>query len=144
MVRVTYRNSNIQYMIANSKPKSVRDDWTITKKFRYNPVFNGDTPYAARDYFRENLSDPRNQDPTNILNAKIKSLHNCLHLQTNYDELVRQGLYDLTYPQFREVLRSWYQMMVRRFPEFREAAELEFARHARSWQDQPHRVTVDQ
>lgn len=127
---VTYKRSRlVQGSAKIAIDSNLACDFEIKKKYRFNPLTNGDTPWAIRDYFREHLSDPRNKNPNDILNAKICAIQECLHKQTNYNELLSKGLYDLARDKFAEVVIPWYTMIAKRFPDFKQAAEFEMRRH---------------
>ena len=108
-------------------------EWCIKKRYLFCLWTNGDQPWAIRNYYKESLCDPRNQDPAQVKGARVKAVHTALHLQTNYEDLVASGLFDQDLTVFKSCLEPWYKMIGRCFPEFGEACSQELDRHIRAW-----------
>ena len=135
MVKVIYRGQNIKKAIAYFNSPVPQTDWTIRKGRRFNPLTNSDQDYSPDYYQRmaEASGDPRTL-PGHPECWRVRAVQIMLHQQTNYDVLVKRGLYTLPMDQIQTILKTWYQHIAVRFPRYRVACELEYSRHLRKAQ----------
>lgn len=118
-------------VIVNNNDDELISRLTIKKRFKLNPNTNSDTPYAPKFYYTQAVAaDARARDNT-TWSAKIRACHNVLHNQTNYN-IICQELYQTKPRVFDKIINQWYDDMMRRFPEFREAFDFERKRHIRN------------
>lgn len=143
MVQVQYRNQpHLTHWVTAPQPEVV---WQIRLRYRFNPLTNRAHDYAP-DYYRRVAqagSDCRVTEDTPEA-WRVRAIQVMLHQQTNYDDLLRAGLYDLPFARVREILRSWYQEIARRFPRYRVACELEYVRHLRKYEARHHSQQVSE
>lgn len=132
MVSVRYRGSQIRHWVA---PGHQAPTWCIERKYRLNPLTNAAQEYSPDYYLRmaQASDDPRTL-PLHPDAWRVRAVQTMLHQQTNYNVLVRRGLYDLPWDRVRDILRDWYQMIARRFPAYRSACEFEYHRHLEKYQ----------
>ena len=144
MVKVSYKSrKNMSYMLLldsnnnnHNDNKVIADisEYIITKKYKFSPLHNGDTPYKPDYYYQASKAGHNtkyhrwcNGDEIYYRRAAISTT---LHQATNYNDLVDNGLYNvLSREQIYTVLKKWYDMITLKFPKYREACELELARH---------------
>lgn len=141
MIQVSYKNSHISFMLPDPQHQVVRgttteqaaDEWQIRKRFRLNPVTGADQPYSP-DFYREQIR------AGSIESAKITTWHpgdgehiraiqTMLHLQTNYNILIQQGLYDQPRAVIELVLSRWYNQIADQFPAYARYCRYELGRH---------------
>lgn len=142
MVQVIYRNRRSIAQAIKPADFESTQDWVIRKRYLWCHLTNGDTPWAVRSYYLENIDNPRNRDPQIVKGARVKAIHDTLHAQTNYDRLVRAGLFHQPYEVFRGCIEPFYLLISRLFPEFREAAAYELVRHLRDYHRAQKRLTT--
>lgn len=131
MVSVYYKRSGKTVFYQTDVPKS--NIWLIQKRFRLNPATNRDHPYNPDFYKKEIITGAMTQhrcinttDPVAVAQRAIQVM---LHQQTNYDDLVEQGLYDQSYDTVLKCLSGWYDMIGRKFPAYAEVCQRELYRH---------------
>lgn len=110
-------------------PKTQRS--ILKKRYRFNPLTNGDTPYAPQYYehMLKSADDARTKylDP---LTWRVRAVQAVLHEQTNYDEICRrEAFFSQPLEHFTNQLKSFYEAVKRRHPRYRDACDLELARH---------------
>lgn len=132
MVKVIYRNNNGKNFTTYFNSPVPQTDWTIRKGRRFNPLTNSDQAYSPDYYLRmaQASNDPRTL-PGHPECWRVRAVQIMLHQQTNYDLLVKRGLFTLPQDQIQTILKTWYQEIARRFPRYRTACEIEYARHLR-------------
>lgn len=141
MVSVIYKKNRITKFIVE-KPLIT---WQITKKYRLNPLTNQDHGYNP-DYYEQMC---RAQDDPRTIDAhpeawRVRAIQTMLHQQTNYNQLIKTGLYDLPEPRVSEILSTWYHLIAQRFPKYRVACEFEFRRHLRRYHAHMQVLALDQ
>lgn len=145
MIQVSYKNKNISYMLPDpayavvtertpqSAVERLAEPWLIQKKYRLNPETRADQNYNP-DFYRNQIR------AGSIESAKITTWHpgdgehvraiqTMLHLQTNYNILIQQGLYRQPRAVIELVLNTWYSHIANQFPAYRRTCEYEFRRH---------------
>lgn len=131
MVKVYYKNSRKTYMVQT--PHLDTQIWIITKRFKLNPATNRDHDYNPDFYKREiqtgAMTAHRCVDLTDPVAVAQRAIQVMLHQQTNYDDLVAEGLYDQNYDIINKCLCAWYDMIGRRFPAYAEVCQRELYRH---------------
>lgn len=132
MVKVIYRGQAVAHWLPSA---GTGDSWNIEKKYRLNPLTNAAQDYSPDYYLRwaQAGDDPRTL-PLHPDAWRVRAIQIMLHQQTNYNYLVRRGLYDLPLDRVRDILRDWYQLIARRFPAYRGACEFEYRRHLQKYQ----------
>jgi hypothetical protein len=141
MVAVSYKSrKNMSYMIItdnhNNDNKDITDisEYIITKKYKFSPIHNGDTPYNP-DWYYNNMKSGHNEKyhrwcSEDELTHRRGAIIRVLHLMTNYNQLVYDGFYNvLSREQIYTLLKNWYNIISNKFPKYRAACEAELVRH---------------
>lgn len=113
-------------------------DWQIKKRYRFNPLTGTDQPYNP-DYYADLIrkgsiegAKIQNWNPED--GVRIRAIQTMLHLQTNYNMLLRQGLYRQPAEQVQETLLTWYLEIARDFPRYADTCRFEYVRHLTNFQ----------
>lgn len=140
MVAVSYKSRrNMSYMIItdNRSNNQVITDisaYIITKRYKFSPIHNGDTPYQP-DYYYNAMKAGHNEKyhrwcSEDELTHRRGAIIRVLHISTNYNHLVANGFYKvLSREQIHTLLKNWYDTISKKFPKYRAACEAEFIRH---------------
>jgi len=117
-------------------------DWQIKKRYLFNPLYNRDTPYNFDYYYQMTRSggsvkkgcQPSDED------CRMRAVQEVLHRQTNYEDLVRLGIYRLPLAVFEQVMTDWYQQRARENPRWRHWINVELERHLTQWHTSQTRI----
>lgn len=111
--------------------------WRIVKRYRLNPLTGQDQDYSP-DYYADmirkgSIEGAKIQNWHSEDGVRVRAIQTMLHLQTNYNVLLMQGLYRQEFTVVKTALLQWYQEIARRFPRYRDTCEFEYARHLRRY-----------
>ena len=127
----------ISNMIVSAMLSNTNNKWTIVKRTRVNPMTLADQPYNP-DFYRESIR-AGSIEGAKIQNwcpgdgEHIRAIQTMLHLQTNYNALLMQGLYRQPREVVDECLGTWYRQIAEHFPAYARYCAFEHARHLRKF-----------